>query len=179
MYIPRNWGFGSALAKLRNFGGGGGWTSQTTPIGTPLVAHWGRCLNILVYSPWRQQWWWLWWWTIMMTAVITTITTIKSGLCTVRRQWVKSALKHFYRPHPIGEEPLVFWLANQTFKPKKYRNIIFPVALYGCETWSLTLWEHRILRVQLYCDVMTVHSAGWRVWRRSSGHPWWSQRSAG
>jgi len=22
-----------------------------------------------------------------------------------------------------------------------YRNIILPVVLYGCETWSLTLWE--------------------------------------
>ena len=30
---------------------------------------------------------------------------------------------------------------------KIYRNIIFPVALYGCETWSLTLREERRLRV--------------------------------
>jgi hypothetical protein len=30
MYIPPNWEFGSALAKLRNFGGG------LTPLGTPL-----------------------------------------------------------------------------------------------------------------------------------------------
>jgi hypothetical protein len=28
-----------------------------------------------------------------------------------------------------------------------YRNIIFPVVLYGCETWSLTLKEERRLRV--------------------------------
>jgi len=28
-----------------------------------------------------------------------------------------------------------------------YRTIILPVALYGCETWSLTLWEERKLRV--------------------------------
>ena len=28
-----------------------------------------------------------------------------------------------------------------------YRTIIFPVALYGCETWSLTLVEGRKLRV--------------------------------
>jgi hypothetical protein len=27
-----------------------------------------------------------------------------------------------------------------------YRTIIFPVALYGCETWSLTLKEERRLR---------------------------------
>jgi hypothetical protein len=28
-----------------------------------------------------------------------------------------------------------------------YRTIIFPVVLYGCETWSLTLREERRLRV--------------------------------
>jgi hypothetical protein len=31
MYNSRNWKFGSALAKLRNFGGLGGWTPQTLP----------------------------------------------------------------------------------------------------------------------------------------------------
>jgi hypothetical protein len=30
---------------------------------------------------------------------------------------------------------------------KIYRTIILPVALYGCETWSLTLREERRLRV--------------------------------
>jgi hypothetical protein len=30
---------------------------------------------------------------------------------------------------------------------KTYRNIILPVVLYGCETWSLTLREERRLRV--------------------------------
>jgi hypothetical protein len=28
-----------------------------------------------------------------------------------------------------------------------YRNIILPVVLYGCETWSLTLMEDHRLRV--------------------------------
>jgi hypothetical protein len=28
-----------------------------------------------------------------------------------------------------------------------YRNIILPVVLYGCETWSLTLWEEFRLRM--------------------------------
>ena len=28
-----------------------------------------------------------------------------------------------------------------------YRNIILPVDLYGCETWSLTLREERRMRV--------------------------------
>jgi hypothetical protein len=32
-------------------------------------------------------------------------------------------------------------------KIKKCRTIIFPLVLYGCETWSLTLREERKLRV--------------------------------
>jgi hypothetical protein len=32
MYVPRNWEFGSALSKLRNFGG----VNAPTPLGTPL-----------------------------------------------------------------------------------------------------------------------------------------------
>ena len=28
-----------------------------------------------------------------------------------------------------------------------YRTVILPVVLYGCETWSLTLWEERRRRV--------------------------------
>jgi hypothetical protein len=31
-------------------------------------------------------------------------------------------------------------------KIKIYRTIILPVVLYGCETWSLTLKENRVLR---------------------------------
>jgi hypothetical protein len=35
MYFPRNWEVGSALSKLRNFGGRGAWTP-------PSVRHWSR-----------------------------------------------------------------------------------------------------------------------------------------
>ena len=38
-------------------------------------------------------------------------------------------------------------LLSKNLKIKIYRNIIFPVVLYGCETWSLTLREERKLRV--------------------------------
>jgi len=38
-----------------------------------------------------------------------------------------------------------FWSKN--LEIKKYRTIILPVVLYGCETWSLTLREERRLRV--------------------------------
>jgi hypothetical protein len=36
---------------------------------------------------------------------------------------------------------------SKNLKIKIYRTIIFPVILYGCETWSLTLREERRLRV--------------------------------
>ena len=38
-------------------------------------------------------------------------------------------------------------LLSKNLKMKIYRTIILPVALYGCETWSLTLREERRLRV--------------------------------
>jgi len=38
-------------------------------------------------------------------------------------------------------------LLSKNTKIKIYRTIIFPVVLYGCETWSLTLREERRLRV--------------------------------
>jgi len=38
-------------------------------------------------------------------------------------------------------------LLPKNLKIKIYRNIIFPIVLYGCETWSLTLREEMKLRV--------------------------------
>ena len=37
-------------------------------------------------------------------------------------------------------------LLSKNIKIKVYRIIILPVVLYGCETWSLTLWEEHRLR---------------------------------
>jgi len=34
-------------------------------------------------------------------------------------------------------------LLSKNLKIKIYRTIILPIVLYGCETWSLTLREHR------------------------------------
>ena len=36
---------------------------------------------------------------------------------------------------------------NLRIKIRVYRNLILPVVVYGCETWSLTLREERRLRV--------------------------------
>ena len=38
-------------------------------------------------------------------------------------------------------------LLSKTLSIKIYRTIILPVALYGCESWSLTLREEHRLRV--------------------------------
>jgi len=38
-------------------------------------------------------------------------------------------------------------LLLKNLKIKRYRTIILPVVLYGCETWSVTLREERRLRV--------------------------------
>ena len=38
-------------------------------------------------------------------------------------------------------------LLSKNLKIKIYSNIILPVVLYGCETWSLTLREERRLMV--------------------------------
>jgi hypothetical protein len=38
-------------------------------------------------------------------------------------------------------------LLSKNLKIKRYRIIILPVVLYGCETWSLTLREERRLRI--------------------------------
>jgi len=38
-------------------------------------------------------------------------------------------------------------LLSKSIKIKIYKTIILPVALYGCQTWSLTLKEQYRLRV--------------------------------
>ena len=47
----------------------------------------------------------------------------------------------------LGAESFVFQFAIQNIKIKIYRNIILPVVLYGCVTWSLTLRDGRRLRM--------------------------------
>jgi hypothetical protein len=42
---------------------------------------------------------------------------------------------------------LVFPSHIKKLKIKIYRTVIFPVVLYGCETWSLNLREEHTLRV--------------------------------
>jgi hypothetical protein len=48
---------------------------------------------------------------------------------------------------PFGSVFLSFCLPSRNVKVKIYKAIIFPVVLYGCETWFLTLREEHRLRV--------------------------------
>jgi hypothetical protein len=38
-------------------------------------------------------------------------------------------------------------MLSKNLKIRIYSTIILPVILYGCETWSLTIWEEHRLRV--------------------------------
>ena len=45
------------------------------------------------------------------------------------------------------EKILSSHLLSKKLKVNKYKTLILPVVLYGCETWSLTLREEHRLRV--------------------------------
>ena len=58
-------------------------------------------------------------------------------------------------------------LLSKNLKIKKYKTIILPVVLYGCEAWSLTLREECRLRVfqnKIMRRIYYVQEEGeWRV----------------
>jgi hypothetical protein len=60
---------------------------------------------------------------------------------------IKSRLKLGNACYYLVHNLLSSRLLTKNLKLKIYRNIILPVVLYGCETWSLTLREKRRLRV--------------------------------
>ena len=60
---------------------------------------------------------------------------------------IKSRLKSGNACYHSVQNLLSSSLLSKNLKIKIYRTIILPVVLYGCETWSLTLWEERRLRV--------------------------------
>jgi len=60
-------------------------------------------------------------------------------------------------------------LLSKNINIKIYRNIILPVVLYGCETWSLILREERWLRMfenrvlrRIFGPKMDVVTGEWR-----------------
>ena len=60
---------------------------------------------------------------------------------------VKSRLRSGNACYHSVQNLLSSSLLSKNLKIKVFRNIILPVVLYGCETWSLTLREEHRLRV--------------------------------
>jgi len=63
------------------------------------------------------------------------------------RHEIKSRMKSGHACYYSGQNLLFPSLLSKNLKNKIYRNIILPIVSYGCDTWSLTLWEERRLRV--------------------------------
>ena len=60
---------------------------------------------------------------------------------------IKSRLKSGNVCYHSVQKLLSSSLLSKNEKTKIHRTIILPLVLYGCETWSFTLWEERRLRV--------------------------------
>jgi hypothetical protein len=60
---------------------------------------------------------------------------------------IKSRLRSGNACYHLVQSVLSSSLLSKNIKIKLQRNIIFPVVLYGCETWSLTLREECRLMV--------------------------------
>jgi hypothetical protein len=60
---------------------------------------------------------------------------------------IKSRLKSGNVCYHTVQKLLSSSLLSKNEKTKIYTTIILPLVLFGCETWSFTLWEERRLRV--------------------------------
>jgi len=72
-------------------------------------------------------------------------TTLTNQNCIAEE--IKSRLKSGNASYHSVQNPLSSRLLSKNLKIKIYRSIIWPVVMYGCETWSLTLREERKLRM--------------------------------
>jgi hypothetical protein len=70
-------------------------------------------------------------------------------------------------------------LLSKNIKIIIYKTIILPVALYGCETWSLTLKEEHRLRVlrKIFEPKRDEVSGGWRKLHNEELHNLYSSPS--
>ena len=73
------------------------------------------------------------------------VTTLTHQNCI--QEEIKSRLKSGNACYHSVQNLFSSSLLSKNTKIKIYRSIIFPVVLYGCETWSLTLREERRMRV--------------------------------
>jgi hypothetical protein len=69
---------------------------------------------------------------------VPTIVSVSSAVViSIRNAYQKGSVKNLLSSR----------LLSKNIKIRIYKNIILPVLLYGCETWSLTLREEHRLRV--------------------------------
>jgi hypothetical protein len=52
-------------------------------------------------------------------------------------------------------------LLSKNAKIRIFKTVIFPVVLYGCQTWSLTLKEEQVLR-RIFGSRRDEVTGGWR-----------------
>jgi hypothetical protein len=76
---------------------------------------------------------------------------------------------------PFSPEPSVFFSAVKNVKIRMCKTIIFPVVLYGCETWSLSLREDRLLRI--FGPKRDEVMRGWRKLHNKKLHDLYSSPS--
>ena len=83
-------------------------------------------------------------------------------------------LSTYYVPDTVPDENMPLWINQMRFlysrylrsNGKKIKAMIFPVVMYGCESWTVKKAEHRwIDAFELWC------------WRRLLRVPWTARRS--
>jgi hypothetical protein len=82
---------------------------------------------------------------------------------------------------PFGPKPFVLRLLSKNVKVRIYKTIIFPVVLYGCETWFLTVrgehklsvFENRVLR-RIFGPKRDGVTGGWRKLHNKELHNFYS-----
>jgi hypothetical protein len=85
---------------------------------------------------------------------------------------------------PFGPEPFVVSPAAKKIKVRIYKTLIFPVVLYGCETWSLAVREEHTQRVfengllrRIFGPMTGGVTGGWRKLHNEELHNLYSSPS--
>jgi hypothetical protein len=84
---------------------------------------------------------------------------------------IKCMLKSGNACHHSARNLLSSILLSKNIKIKRYRTVVLPVVLYGCETWSLTLREEcrlRVLRMEYWGEYLGLRGTR----QERSGENW-------
>jgi hypothetical protein len=69
------------------------------------------------------------------------------GMTVTDRTLIQEEIKRRLNSGNACHHSVQNFLSSYLLKTRIYVTIILPVVLYGCETWSLTLWEEHRMRV--------------------------------